>query len=186
MSSWPCSISLYLSLPRKLIGLLDPSSPPVRLMAATWSLPGCGWWRQWDCFWFCFMPIRWAGLALLSVCFIPECGSGLVFHPPLLPPHLSLFSSPSIRPGVTFCPSSHAHHIVGVDSGLCFPLITTSSTLCTVLCPPFSLVSLPLETRDPPKDSVNVLPFHRNDSVKNPVHRQQFSINSVCPLFSAP
>jgi hypothetical protein len=40
-SFWPCSISLYLSLPRKLIGLLDPSSP-VRLMAATWSLPDCG------------------------------------------------------------------------------------------------------------------------------------------------
>ena len=30
----PCSISLYFSLPRKLIGPLDPSSP-VRLMAAT-------------------------------------------------------------------------------------------------------------------------------------------------------
>ncbi len=28
----PCSVSLYLSWPRKLIGLLDPSSP-VRLMA---------------------------------------------------------------------------------------------------------------------------------------------------------
>ncbi len=53
-SFWRCSISLFLSLPRKLIGLLDPSSP-VRLMAATWSLPDCGWWRQWDCFWFCFM-----------------------------------------------------------------------------------------------------------------------------------
>ena len=37
-SFWPCSVSLYLSLPRKLIGLLDPSSP-VRLMASTWSLP---------------------------------------------------------------------------------------------------------------------------------------------------
>ena len=62
----PCSISLYLSLPRKLIGLLDPSSL-VRLMASTWSLPDCGWWRRWDCFWFCFTPIRRAGLALVSV-----------------------------------------------------------------------------------------------------------------------
>ncbi len=65
-SFWSCSISLYLSLPRKLIGLLDLSSP-VRLMAATWSLPDCGWWRQWDCFWFCFTPIRRAGPALVSV-----------------------------------------------------------------------------------------------------------------------
>ena len=32
---------LYLSLPRKIIGPLDPSSP-VRLMAATWSLPDRG------------------------------------------------------------------------------------------------------------------------------------------------
>jgi len=40
-SFWPCSVSLYLSLPRKLIGPLDPSSP-VRLMAATWSLPDRG------------------------------------------------------------------------------------------------------------------------------------------------
>jgi hypothetical protein len=47
----PCSVSLYLSLPRNLIGPLDPSSP-VRLMAATWSLPDRGWWRQWDCFLF--------------------------------------------------------------------------------------------------------------------------------------
>jgi hypothetical protein len=31
----------YLSLPRKLIGLLDSSSP-VRLMAAAWSLPDRG------------------------------------------------------------------------------------------------------------------------------------------------
>ena len=31
-SFWLCSVSLYLSLPRKLIGLLDPSSP-IRLMA---------------------------------------------------------------------------------------------------------------------------------------------------------
>ncbi len=45
----PCSVSLYLSLPRKLIGPLDPSSP-VRLMAVTWSLPDRGWWRRWDCF----------------------------------------------------------------------------------------------------------------------------------------
>ena len=37
----PCSLSLYLSLPKKLIGPLDPSSP-VRLMAATWSLPAHG------------------------------------------------------------------------------------------------------------------------------------------------
>jgi hypothetical protein len=37
----PCSVSFYLSLPRKLIGLLDLSSP-VRLMAATWSLPDRG------------------------------------------------------------------------------------------------------------------------------------------------
>ncbi len=36
-----CSISLYISLPRKLIGLLDLSSP-VRLMTAPWSLPGRG------------------------------------------------------------------------------------------------------------------------------------------------
>ena len=40
-SFWPCSISLYLSLPRKLIRLLDPSLS-VRLMAATWSLPDRG------------------------------------------------------------------------------------------------------------------------------------------------
>ena len=37
----PCSVSLYLSFPRKLIGPLDPSSP-VRLMAATLSLPDRG------------------------------------------------------------------------------------------------------------------------------------------------
>jgi hypothetical protein len=39
-SFWPCSVSLYLSLPRKLIGLLDPSSP-VRLIAATWPHGVC-------------------------------------------------------------------------------------------------------------------------------------------------
>ena len=64
-SFWPWSVSLNLSLPRKLIGLLDPSSP-VRLMAATWRMPDCGWWRPYDCFWFCFMPIRRAMFALVS------------------------------------------------------------------------------------------------------------------------
>jgi hypothetical protein len=36
----PCSVSLYLSLPR-IIGLMDPTSP-VRFMASTWSLPDRG------------------------------------------------------------------------------------------------------------------------------------------------
>ena len=61
----PCSVSLYFSLPRKLIGLLGPSSP-VRLIAASWSLPDWGWWRQWDFFWFCFTPIGKAGLDLIK------------------------------------------------------------------------------------------------------------------------
>jgi len=89
-SFWPCSVSLYLSLPRKLIGLLGPSSP-VRLMAATWSLPDCGWWKRWDCFLFCFTPIRWVGLALFQSSYpclivgLLEQSRDSPSHPPLLP-----------------------------------------------------------------------------------------------------
>ena len=64
-------------------------------MAATWSLPGCGWWRRWDYFWFCFTPIRQAGLALLSVCLYPwvwEQSRILILpFPPPFPPWLVLF-----------------------------------------------------------------------------------------------
>jgi hypothetical protein len=31
-------------------------------MAATWSLPDCGWWRWWDCFWFFLRPQGGPGL----------------------------------------------------------------------------------------------------------------------------
>ena len=90
----PCSVSLYLSLPRKLIGPLDPSSP-VRLMAATWSLPDRGWWRRWDCFLFCFTPIRQAGLALFSIYLsLLDCWSSLVIRPPILPSCLDFLSPP--------------------------------------------------------------------------------------------
>ena len=96
----PCSVSLYLSLPRKLIGPLDPSSP-VRLMAATWSLPDRGWWRQWDCFLFCFTPLGGPGSPYFQSsypCLI--VGAVSWFALPSSPLALT-FSSPTMRPGIT-------------------------------------------------------------------------------------
>ena len=53
-------------------------------------------------------------VASLSIipCLILECESDLIFHPPLLPPHLGSFTSPSVRPGITSCPLSRAHVIL--------------------------------------------------------------------------
>ena len=82
--------------------------------------------------------------------------------PPPFLPRLILFPLytprhhvPSIVP-CSCCPRSlrSINKIITgvVDSGLCFPLTTTSSALCTVWCPPPSPVSLPQKTQDCPGD----------------------------------
>jgi hypothetical protein len=56
---------------------------------------------------------------------IPECRSGIVSHPPLLPSHLGSFSSPSLRPGIT--------SLLSVIMSLsCPPSLTMSGTLVVV------------------------------------------------------
>ena len=54
-----------------------------------------------------------ASLSIL-LCLIPECGIDLMFHPPLLPPHLGSFTSPYIRLGVMFRPSACAHVVLAL------------------------------------------------------------------------
>jgi len=137
----PCNISLYLSLPRKVIGLLDPSSP-VRLMTATWSLPDCGWWRQWDCFWFCFTPIRQARLALVSVLVLVPLSAGAVSystHPCSLPTLAHSLPLP-------YTQASHSvHHPVVMLSLRSLQSINDITTTLTAVCvfPPTTTLSVP-------------------------------------------
>ena len=71
------------------------------------------------------------GLPYFWSVFIPECGSGLCFTLPSSLPTLACSLPP---PYTQVSRSVHllCSHNVGVDSGPCFPLITTSSTFCTV------------------------------------------------------
>ena len=103
------------------LDLLDPSSP-VRLMAATWSLPDCGWWRWWDCFWFFLRPQGGPGLPYFqsSYPWVWE-RSCILPSPPPFPPwhiffphHMPRRHVPSIVPSLR----SIGEIITVVDSGL--------------------------------------------------------------------
>ena len=108
---------------------------------------------------FVLRPLGGPGLPYFQSVFYPWVWerSRISPSPPPFPPWLVLFPLHTLRchvPSILLC-----SHNVGVDSGPCFPLITTSSTFCTIWCPPFFLVSLSSETQDGPKDSADVLPF---------------------------
>ena len=76
------------------------------------------------------MPIRWAGLAVLSACFIPECGSGLVFHPPLLP----LALAPSLAP--PYAQALHSPHIHAISLSKNHPPQSVVTSVMLIICSP--------------------------------------------------
>ena len=153
-SFWPCCVSLYLSLPIQLIGLLDPSSP-VRLMASTWSLPDRGWCRRWDCFWFCFTPLGGPGLPYFQSSY-----PWVLWERSRIPP-----SPPPFPPWLILSPlSTPRHHVPSmmIVPYSCCPrapfevsraLLLLSTTVYVSHWPPHQVHSAPFDAPPPPLSS---------------------------------